>query len=88
MLWEELHNTWIRKTRKVLFSSIERILQKKEIKWAIWNAEKSKIVYQVDKLSEKFNSKSKSLRTKQEKKKKKWKLYCLNKKRKSSTIQN
>ena len=37
--------------------------KKKEMRWATWNAKKSKIAHQVDELSEKFNSKSKSLRT-------------------------
>ena len=47
--------------------------EKKETKWAIWNTERTKISHQVDKFSEKFNDKSKFLRTRQEEIKKQMK---------------
>ena len=36
--------------------------KKKETRWATWNAEKSRIMHQVDEFSKKFDSKLKSLK--------------------------
>ena len=42
--------------------------EKKKTRWAIWNAEKAKISYQVNKFSEKSDDKLKLLKTDQKKK--------------------
>ena len=44
------------------------------MRWVIWNIKKSKIAHQIEELSEKFNSKLKSLKTEQEKMKEKIKV--------------
>ena len=67
LLWEKLYDTQIRKIKRILLLSIKKILQEKKTRWITWNAEKSKIMHQVNKLSEKSDNKSKFLKTKQEK---------------------
>ena len=41
---------------------ITHLLEKKKMRWATWNVKKSKIAHQIDELSEKSDSKLKSLR--------------------------
>ena len=68
LLQERLHDIQIRKTRRVLLSSIKKISQEKKIKWAIWNAKKLKIMYQINEFLEKSDNKLKLLKIKQKKK--------------------
>ena len=61
------------KQEKYYSQASKKYHKKKKTRWAIWNAEKLKIVHQVDELFEKFNSKLKSLRTEQKKQERKMK---------------
>ena len=61
------------KKKKNIFWKHLKIIKKKKTKWAIWNTEKTKISYQINEFSEKFNDKSKFLKTEQEEMKKQMK---------------
>ena len=58
------------------------------MKWATWNVKKSKIAHQIDELSEKSDSKLKSLRTEQKETKEKMKTTSSWWEKKSFTIWN
>ena len=62
------------KQEEYYFQASKKYHKKKEMRWATWNAEKSKITHQVNKLSEKFDSKSKTLKIRQKKLKEKMKV--------------
>ena len=53
--------------------ALKKYHKKKKMRWAIWNVKKLRKIYQVNKFSKKFDSKSKSLKTEQEKVKEKMK---------------
>ena len=61
------------KKEKYFSKTSKNYKEKKETRWATWNAERAKISHQVDKFSEKFNNKSKFLRTEWEEMKKQMK---------------
>ena len=42
--------------------------EKKKTRWTIWNTERAKISHQINKFSEKFNDKSRLLKTEQKEK--------------------
>ena len=64
-------NTHLSEKKKEYFLKASKNYQeKKKTRWATWNTERTKISHQIDKFSEKFNDKSKFLRTEQEKMKK------------------
>ena len=66
--------THLSEKKKEYFSKASKnYREKKETRWAIWNTERAKIFHQVNKFSEKFNDKSKLLKTKWEKMKKQMK---------------
>ena len=50
------------KKEKYFSKASKNYREKKETKWAIWNAERAKISHQVDKFSEKSDDKLKSLK--------------------------
>ena len=53
----------LEKQEEYYFQVLKKYHKKKETRWATWNAKKSKIAHQINKLSEKSDSKSKSLKT-------------------------
>ena len=76
------------KQEEYYFQASKKYHKKKKMKWATWNVKKSKIVHQIDKLSEKLNNKSKFLRTEQKKLKEKMKITLFWWKKKSFIIWN
>ena len=67
--YENDYTTHLSEKKKEYFSKTSRnYREKKEARWAIWNAEKAKISHQVDKFSKKSDDKLKFLKTKQKKK--------------------
>ena len=63
----------LEKQEEYYFQVLKKYHKRKKTRWATWNMKKSKIIHQIDKLFEKFDSKLKFLRTEQEKMKEKMK---------------
>ena len=62
-------NTHLSEKKKEYFLKASKNYQeKKKTRWATWNTERTKISHQIDKFSEKFNDKSRFLKTEQKKK--------------------
>ena len=58
------------KKERYFLKTSKNYRKKKETKWATWNAERTKISHQINEFLEKFNDKSKLLRTEWEEMKK------------------
>ena len=58
----------LEKEKEYFSKASKNYRKKKETKWAIWNAERAKTSYQIDKFSEKSDDKLKLLKTEQKKK--------------------
>ena len=58
------------KKKEYFLKALKNYREKKETRWAIWNAEKAKISHQVNKFLKKFDDKLKLLKTEWEKMKK------------------
>ena len=56
------------KEKEYFLKASKNYRKEKKTRWAIWNAEKAKISYQVNKFSEKSDDKLKLLKTEQKKK--------------------
>ena len=57
-----------KKEEEYFLKALKNYKEKKKTRWIIWNTEKTKISYQVNKFSEKSDDKLKFLKTKQKKK--------------------
>ena len=59
----------LEKKEEYFLKTFKKYRKKKEIRWAIWNAERAKISHQIDEFSKKFDDKLKLLKMRQEKRK-------------------
>ena len=78
---EVLIDQWVlieqNKEKEYFLKALKNYRERKETRWATWNAERAKISHQVNKFSEKIESKSKLLKMKQKKEMKQMKATSL-----------